>query len=153
MTPANTVILGVLGEPPYAEFKGDINIPYCVNQSVLGGVGCLYDNIGHPYLPTKQRTSLALEYEKFDKEVFTTIHEHDKNIPIVTVLVAGRPMIITEALEQSQAVVSAWLPGTAGGHGIVNALTGQYKFRPGGSGDRRNTLAFDWPKTQVFFDW
>lgn len=67
MTPSNTVILAVLGEPPYAEFKGDIGIPYCVNQSILGGVGCLYNNIGHPYLPNNQRSSLNLDFEKFDK--------------------------------------------------------------------------------------
>ena len=53
MTAANTVILAVLGEAPYAEFKGDIGVPYCINQSILGGVGCLYDSIGHPYLPPK----------------------------------------------------------------------------------------------------
>jgi beta-glucosidase len=64
-------------------------------------------------------------------------------------LVAGRPMIIENVLANSTAVVSAWLPGTAGGDGIVDALTGKYLFKPNGASDRRNTLAFDWPKTQV----
>ena len=59
-------------------------------------------------------------------------------------------MIITDPAIMSKAVLSAWLPGTAGGDGIVNALTGKYRFRPGGSSDRRNTLAFDWPKHKVF---
>jgi beta-glucosidase len=58
-------------------------------------------------------------------------------------------MIITDVLSTSTAVVSAWLPGTAGGDGIVSALTGGYTFRPNGASDRRNTLAFDWPKTQA----
>lgn len=70
---------------------------------------------------------------------------------MVTVLVAGRPMIIADVVSTSNAVVSAWLPGTAGGDGIVNALMGKYRFRPNGASDRRNTLAFDWPKTQVIF--
>jgi len=52
-------------------------------------------------------------------------------------------------LATSTAVVSAWLPGTAGGDGIIDALTGKYLFKPNGASDRRNTLAFDWPKTQV----
>jgi beta-glucosidase len=58
-------------------------------------------------------------------------------------------MIINDVISTSNAVVSAWLPGTAGGDGIVNALIGKYRFRPNGASDRRNTLAFDWPKTQV----
>ena len=149
MTASNTLIISVLGEAPYAEFKGDIGVPYCINQSILGGVGCLYSNIGHPYLPPQERASLTLDFEKFDKEVITNIREQDKNIPLVTVLVAGRPMIIENVLSTSTAVVSAWLPGTAGGQGIVNALTGKYRFRPNGASDRRNTLAFDWPKTQA----
>jgi len=60
MTSKNTLILAVLGETTYAEFKGDVGVPYCINQTILGGVGCLYDNIGHPYLPIKERESLAL---------------------------------------------------------------------------------------------
>lgn len=149
MTAKNTLILGVVGETTYAEFKGDVGVPYCVNQSVLGGVGCLYDNIGHPYLPLKERESLALDYEKFDKEVITNIHEQDKNIPLLTVILAGRPMLIEGLYNSSTAVLDAWLPGTSGGEGIVDAITGKYKLRPNGSSDRRNTLAFDWPKTEV----
>lgn len=60
-------------------------------------------------------------------------------------------MIIESVLANSTAVVSAWLPGTSGGDGIVDALTGKYLFKPSGASDRRNTLAFDWPKTQVTF--
>ena len=33
-------------------------------------------------------------------------------------------MLIEPFVQGSQAVISAWLPGTAGGHGIANALTG-----------------------------
>lgn len=54
-------------------------------------------------------------------------------------------MHINSALNISSAFVSGWLPGTSGGQGIVDAISGDYKFRPNGSSDRRNTLAFDWP--------
>jgi beta-glucosidase len=90
-----------------------------------------------------------LDFEKFDKEVISNIREQDKNIPLITVLAAGRPMIIENVLNESTAVVAAWLPGTSGGDGIISAITGRYSFRPNGTNDRRNTLAFDWPKTQV----
>ena len=56
-------------------------------------------------------------------------------------------MLIENVLNESSAVLDAWLPGTSGGEGIVNAITGKYRLRPDGASDRRNTLAFDWPKT------
>jgi hypothetical protein len=37
MTSSNTVILSVLGEIPYAEFEGDVGIPYCLNSTHFGG--------------------------------------------------------------------------------------------------------------------
>lgn len=149
MNAKNTLIIGVVGQSPYAEFKGDIGVPYCVNQTILGGVGCLYDNMGHPYLPPKERASLALEYEKFDKDVISHIREEDKNIPLLTVILAGRPMIIDDILTESTAVLDAFLPGTSGGQGIIDVVTGKYILRPNGQSDKKNSLSFDWPKTQV----
>ena len=35
-------------------------------------------------------------------------------IPVVVILFSGRPMIINEVLNQSDAFVAAWLPGTEG---------------------------------------
>ena len=134
---------------PFAEFKGDVGVPYCTG-STFGAAGCLYNNAQNAYTPQNQRTTLNLDFDKFDKEVITHIHDQDKNIPLVTVLVSGRPMLIPNVVANSSAVVSAWLPGTAGGDGIANALTGNYRFKPSGNADKRNTLAFDWPKTHVF---
>jgi len=51
MNANNTIILGVIGESPFAEVAGDVGIPYCKNTSVLGGDGCLYDYSFNPYLP------------------------------------------------------------------------------------------------------
>lgn len=56
MTSKNTIIIGVLGESPYAETAGDVGIPYCKN-SIFGGDGCRYDGT-NPYLPEKQRATL-----------------------------------------------------------------------------------------------
>ena len=46
----NTVIVGVLGESPYAEFMGDINNKYCYN-TVKFVEGCLYNFHINDYLP------------------------------------------------------------------------------------------------------
>lgn len=72
---------------------------------------------------------------------------------MVTVMLAGRPMFIDKILNDSNAVLHAFLPGTSGGQGIVDALTGAYVLRPNGQSDLRNTLSFDWPKTTVFISY
>jgi beta-glucosidase len=61
-------------------------------------------------------------------------------IPVVVVLLSGRPMIIGEALNQADAFVAAWLPGTEG-DGITDVLFGDYK--PTGK------LSFTWPRSMA----
>lgn len=41
-------------------------------------------------------------------------------------------MIINDMLNESAAFISAFLPGTSGGQGIVDAITGDYVIRPKG---------------------
>jgi len=59
-------------------------------------------------------------------------------IPVVVVLISGRPMIINEVLAQADAFVAAWLPGTEG-QGLTDVLFGNYK--PTGK------LSFSWPQS------
>ena len=58
-------------------------------------------------------------------------------IPVVVLLVSGRPMIIDDILGKADAVVAAWLPGTEG-DGVADVLFGDY--RPTGK------LSFTWPR-------
>jgi beta-glucosidase len=46
--------------------------------------------------------------------------------PVTTVLLNGRPLILNEVDEFSQAVVEAWFPGEAGGDAIVDVLFGDH---------------------------
>jgi len=45
--------------------------------------------------------------------------------PVITVLISGRPLILDAAVEQSDALVAAWLPGTEG-QGVADVLFGDY---------------------------
>jgi len=46
--------------------------------------------------------------------------------PVITVLFSGRPLVLGPALDASDAIVAAWLPGTEG-RGITDVLFGDYK--------------------------
>ncbi len=59
-------------------------------------------------------------------------------VPVVVVLVSGRPMIVTETLDKANAFIAAWLPGTEG-QGVADVLFGDYK--PTGK------LSFTWPRS------
>jgi beta-glucosidase len=47
-------------------------------------------------------------------------------VPLVTVLFSGRPLILGDALDASDAFVAAWLPGTEG-LGVTDVLFGDHK--------------------------
>jgi len=46
--------------------------------------------------------------------------------PVVTILLSGRPLVLGEALDSSDAFVAAWLPGTEG-TGVADVLFGEFK--------------------------
>ena len=46
---------------------------------------------------------------------------------MVTVLYSGRPLILGSALDESDAFVAAWLPGTEG-LGMTDVLFGDHSF-------------------------
>lgn len=58
-------------------------------------------------------------------------------VPVVAVLLSGRPMIIDPVLKNCDAFVAAWLPGTEG-QGVADVLFGDYKFT--------GKLSHSWPK-------
>ncbi|NPD47094.1 carbohydrate-binding protein [Lentimicrobium sp. S6] len=61
----------------------------------------------------------------------------NKGIPVVTVLISGRPMIISDVLPYTDAFIAAWLPGSEG-EGIAEILFGDHN--PSGK------LAHTWPR-------
>lgn len=54
----------------------------------------------------------------------------DTGIPVVVVLVNGRPLSINRIAKDAKAVVEAWLPGEEGGQAVTDVLFGDYN--PGG---------------------
>ncbi|MCB9962882.1 MAG: glycoside hydrolase family 3 N-terminal domain-containing protein [Hyphomonas sp.] len=65
----------------------------------------------------------------------------DRGIPVVSVFLSGRPLWVNPELNNSDAFVAAWLPGTEGG-GVADVL---FRTRP--EYDFTGRLSFSWPKT------
>jgi beta-glucosidase len=57
-------------------------------------------------------------------------------VKVVVIVISGRPLVLDPILDQADAIIAAWLPGTEG-DGITDVLFGSYK--PNGK------LSFTWP--------
>lgn len=57
-------------------------------------------------------------------ELLAALHKTGK--PIVLVLFSGRPLTLAPVLDEVDAILLAWFPGTMGGPAIVDLLTGAY---------------------------
>ena len=82
------------------------------------------------------RADLALAKEDVD-----AVHQmKSAGIPVVVILISGRPMMVNDVLDQADAFLAAWLPGTEG-QGVADVLFGDYK--PTGK------LSFSWPRSMA----
>lgn len=107
-------VIAVIGETPYAEGDGDIGPSSTLRQSG--------------------------RYPE-DLAVLQTVS--GKGTPVVTVMVAGRPLYVNDLLNLSDSFVAAWLPGTEG-KGVADLLfkSGDGKAVYNFSG----RLSFSWPR-------
>lgn len=79
-----------------------------------------------------------LELELGEEDRMVVANAAAAGVPLVTLLISGRPLIVDEVLEASDAFAAIWLPGTEGA-GITDILFGDYP--PSGK------LSFSWPRT------
>lgn len=106
-TDADAAII-VVGETPYAEFYGDIDGEMDLFQLTM----------------TKEHQEYVNHYAKL-------------GIKTVVIFISGRPLVTTRQINQADAFVAAWLPGSEG-DGIADVLFGDYDFK--------GTLPHSWPK-------
>lgn len=103
------IAIVVVGEMPYAEFFGDIGDGKGLHKLTLNNKHQEYIN-----------------------------NYYNKGPKIVVVLVSGRPLVTTKQINQSDAFIAAWLPGSEG-DGIAEVLFGDYNFT--------GKLPHSWPKS------
>jgi beta-glucosidase len=71
-----------------------------------------------------------------DLALIERMREHSETL--IVILVSGRPIIVTDVLEDADAFVAAWLPGTEGA-GVGDALFGGVPFT--------GKLPHTWPRS------
>jgi len=76
--------------------------------------------------------------ELSEKDVAVVEKMKQAGMPLVIVLISGRPLIIEKVIDKADAFVAAWLPGTEG-RGLTDVLFGD--FKPVGK------LSFSWPRS------
>jgi len=93
------VAIIVVGENPYAEFFGDIG---------------------------QESNELELTLTKEHQQYIKTYQE--QGVKTIVVLVSGRPLVVTEQINKSDAFVAAWLLGSEG-DGVAEVIFGDYNFK------------------------
>jgi beta-glucosidase len=131
VTPGGTTIL--------AAIKAAVpktNVTYSLDGTGAQGASIGIVVVGeNPYAEgVGDRADLSLD----KKDIDAISNMKKAGIPVVVLLISGRPMIIQDALPQADAFLVAFLPGTEG-QGVADVLFGNYK--PTGK------LSFSWPKS------
>ncbi len=123
------VALVVIGEDPYAEGMGDIR----ESDDVVVQSGSMIRGTLKVLEPYGQSLALA-DLHPEDLEVIEKISA--QGIPVVAVMLSGRPLVVEPEMALATAFIAAWLPGSEAS-GIADVLFGDYNFT--------GRLAFSWP--------
>jgi len=106
-------IVAVAAEGAYAEGDGDITFPGTMRHSA-----------------------------RYPEDLAALDRVAGKGVPVVTILLSGRPVSANDFINRSDAFIAAWLPGTEA-QGIADMLFAARNGRP--AYDFSGRLSFDWP--------
>ena len=134
VTPGGTTVLAAIR----GAVSGITKVTYSKDGSGAEGASVGVAVVGEkPYAEMQgDRADLTLEPE--DVRVIYNLRR--AGVPVVVILLSGRPMILGDALSRADAFLAAWLPGTEG-EGVADVLFGDYK--PTGK------LSFSWPRSMA----
>ena len=133
------VAIVVIGEVPYAEMLGDIRVAGLAKGLKISQGSTSEGWQTDEEIPLMKAgpygTHLYL-HELHPEDLETIRAITDKGIPVVTIMICGRPLVVEKELELSQAFTVAWFPGSEGA-GVADVVFGDYDFQ--------GKLSFSWP--------
>ncbi len=134
------VAIVVIGEVPYAEMLGDIRVGGLEKGLKISKGSTSDDTLPGEEIPIVKKgpygTHLYL-HQLHPEDIATIKNITSKGIPVVTIMICGRPLVIEQELAESQAYVVAWFPGSEG-RGVADVIFGDYNFQ--------GKLSFSWPR-------
>ncbi|WUH90766.1 glycoside hydrolase family 3 C-terminal domain-containing protein [Streptomyces sp. NBC_00433] len=120
ITPGTTILQGIrsavnnTSQVTYSKTGDGINGSYSAAIAVVGET---------PYAEGSGDRTGSMGLDQADLSVLAKLKA--SGVPVVTVLVSGRPLDIAAQLPDWKALVAAWLPGTEG-NGVSDVLFGDY---------------------------
>ncbi|HPU55820.1 MAG TPA: glycoside hydrolase family 3 N-terminal domain-containing protein [Verrucomicrobiota bacterium] len=103
--------------------SSDTTVTFSPDASGIGEADAVVAVIGeHPYAEG-QGDRAELRLSASDAALVAKAKQAGK--PLVTILLSGRPLVLGETLDASDAFIAAWLPGTEG-LGVADVLFGDY---------------------------
>ena len=113
-------------------------VTFSADGSGAEGAGAVIAVVGEdPYAEGKgDRVDLSLSEE--DRALVARLRKSGR--PLIVVLLSGRPMLLGAVLDEADAVVAAWLPGTEG-EGVADVLFGDKA--------PRGKLPHSWPRAMA----
>ena len=134
VTPGGTTILAAIRNA----VSKSTNVTFSEDGTGAGGASVGVVVVGEtPYAEMQgDRADLTLAPE----DVRAIDNVKRAGIPVVVILISGRPMILEDALSRADAFLAAWLPGTEG-EGVADVLFGDYQ--PTGK------LSFSWRRSMA----
>ena len=129
ITPGTTIWEGISNQA-----SASLSVNGQTNDSFDGAIVVVGED---PYTEM-EGDSDSLYLSEIDKQTIANVQA--LNIPYTVVLITGRPLIVTQEIEASDAFLVAWLPGTQG-DGVSDVLFGDVS--PTGK------LSFSWPKSMA----
>lgn len=103
----------------------DVTIIYSKTGDGLEDADIIITAVGERPYAEGEGDRMIPRFPLSSRKILTRVKEYNK--PILTVMFSGRPMFATELIENSSAVIAAWLPGTEG-LGMADVIYGRYPF-------------------------
>jgi beta-glucosidase len=136
----HSVAIVVIGEKPYAEMLGDVRVAGLPKgKAICGGSEALeLEKDASQIIMEEGPYGTSICLKDLHPEDYATIENIcNKGIPVVVVMICGRPLVVNKELEASSAFVVAWLPGSEG-QGLADVVFGDYEIQ--------GKLSFSWPQ-------
>ena len=129
----------VIGEVPYAEMLGDVRVEGLAKGLIIGSGSTSdteYAGDETTLLKNGSYGSHLYLHQLHPEDIATIRNVTSKGVPVVAVMICGRPLVVEAELGASKAFVVAWFPGSAG-QGVADVLFGDFPMQ--------GKLSFSWP--------